>query len=168
RYAREMAAFFAPLVTSYERLKPHNWSTARAFVGLQNREALLRITPTNEINGRDPKPQLHFEFRGADAGANPWLLIMLVLRAGLEGLRNDFDPAPVIDGELDLEAEHQNLPELPSSLEEALQVLETGTNVQTWFSEDFISNYLAVKRDEISCLKDKTPEELCEVYARVY
>ena len=77
---------------------------------------------------------------------------MLVLRAGLEGLRNDFDPAPVIDGELDLEAEHQNLPELPSSLEEALQVLETGTNVQTWFSEDFISNYLAVKRDEISCL----------------
>lgn len=168
KYASEMTAFFAPLVTSYERLKPHNWSTARAFLGLQNREALLRITPTNEINGLDPQPQLHFEFRGADAGANPWLLIMLVLRAGLEGLRNNLDPATIVDGELDLENAHKDLPELPASLTEALQKLEQGTTVKTWFSEDFITNYLAVKRDEIAYLKNKTLEQQCEVYARVY
>lgn len=168
KYARQMTAFFAPLVSSYERLAPHNWSTARAFTGLQNREALVRVTPTNEINGQDPKPQLHFEFRGGDAGVNPWLLINLVLRAGLEGLRQDLESAPVVEGELELDGKHKDLPHLPSSLEEALDVLESGDGVRTWFSPGFIQNYLAVKRDEVAFLRGKSMEEICEVYTRVY
>jgi glutamine synthetase len=168
KYSREMTAFFAPLVTSYDRLTPHNWSTARSFFGLQNREALLRITPTNEIDGKDPKPQLHFEFRGADAGVNPWLLINLVLRAGLEGLRQNLEPAEVVEGELDLDVAHKNLMELPKNLGDALEVLESGEGVRSWFAPEFIENYLVVKRDEIESLKGKSAEELCEVYARVY
>ena len=48
---------------------------------VQNREALLRICPTNEIDGRDPSRQLHFEFRGGDIGANPWILLGIILLA---------------------------------------------------------------------------------------
>ena len=39
---------------------------------------------------------LFFEFRGADGGANPWLLLGSLVRAGLEGLREELAPAEVI------------------------------------------------------------------------
>lgn len=168
KYAPEMTAVFAPLVTSYDRLAPHNWSTARAFFGLQNREALLRICPTNELNGRDPAKQLHFEFRGSDIGANPWLLLGLLIRAGLAGIDEDLEPAEVIEGELDLHGKHAGLTALPETLEDALSVLESSTAIRRWLAPNWIATFLAVKRDEIASLKDKTPEEHCEVYTRVY
>ncbi|MFD2759199.1 glutamine synthetase family protein [Gulosibacter faecalis] len=168
KYAPAMTALFAPLVTSYVRLAPHNWSTARAFLGLQNREALLRICPTNELDGRDPKPQLHFEFRGSDIGANPWLLLGLIIRAGLAGIDEDLAPADIVVGELDLDGEHAGLAQLPGSLEEALVALEENETVRSWLAPNWLATFLAVKRDEIASLRDKTPAEQCEAYTNVY
>ncbi|MDJ1371567.1 type I glutamate--ammonia ligase [Gulosibacter molinativorax] len=168
KYAPEFTALFAPLVTSYDRLAPHNWSTARAFFGLQNREALLRICPTNELNGRDPSKQLHFEFRGSDIGANPWLLLGVLIRAGLAGIDEDLEPAEVIEGELDLDGKHRDLKRLPESLEGALDALEASDAIRRWFVPNWITTFLAVKREEVAQLRDKTPAEVCEVYANVY
>lgn len=168
KYAPSFTALFAPLVTSYQRLAPHNWSTARAFLGLQNREALLRICPTNEIDGRDPAPQLHFEFRASDIGANPWLLLGLLYRAGMQGLREDLDPAEVIIGELDLEGAHGNLPMLPTGLDKALDALLADEVVSSWFPEAFLKTFEAVKRDEFVYVQGRTLAEQCEVYSRVY
>jgi glutamine synthetase len=168
RHAPSMAALYAPLVISYQRLTPNNWSSARAFLGLQNREALLRIAPTNEIDGRDPKSQLHFEFRGADIGANPWLLLGCILRAGLEGLRGNLDPAMVVEGDLDLEGKHAGLDELPSSLDAALIALAADHTVSGWFTPEFMQTFQAIKRDEIAHLKDLSISEQCEAYSHVY
>lgn len=168
KYAPALAALFAPLVTSYHRLAPHNWSTARAFLGLQNREALVRICPTNEINGRDPRPQLHFEFRGGDAGANPWILLASILRAGLAGVRENLHPADVVIGELDLDGKHANLTRLPGSLEEALTRFEEDAVVRSWFEDDWVATYLAVKRAELEKLANMTLREQCAVYAKIY
>jgi glutamine synthetase len=168
RHAPAMTALFAPLVISHLRLLPHKWSSARAFLGLQNREALLRITPTNEIDGRDPKSQLHFEFRGGDIGANPWLLLGIILRAGLEGLREGLEPAEVVEGELDLEGEHADFTALPADLGSAIDVLLEDKVVCSWFSPEFLQTFEAVKRDEIKQLADLTPEEQCKVYSNVY
>ncbi|QNE90533.1 glutamine synthetase [Corynebacterium incognita] len=168
KYAPALTAIFAPLTISYLRLKPDNWSTARAFCGLQNREALVRICPTNEINGKDPAPQVHFEFRGADAGANPWILMGCIIRAGLAGLEEDLDPVQIVEGDLDLDGIHKNLPELPSSLEKALELFEENPTVRSWFSEAWVETFLKVKRDEIDQLTGKSFDEQCEVYADVY
>ncbi|MGO1545544.1 MAG: glutamine synthetase [Gulosibacter sp.] len=168
KYAPDMAALFAPLFTSYDRLAPHNWSTARAFLGLQNREALLRICPTNELDGRDPSSQLHFEFRASDIGANPWLLLGIIIRAGLAGIDEDLDPAPVIEGEADLEGEHKDLAELPGDLANALDRFEASETVRGWFHENFVTTFGAVKREEIAQLKGLTPAKQCEVYTNVY
>ncbi len=168
KYAPSFAAFFAPLVTSYERLAPHNWSTARSFLGLQNREALLRICPTNEIAGRDPAPQLHFEFRASDVGANPWLLLGLIFRAGMQGLREDLPPEEVVVGELDLENTHRELRKLPLTLEAALDALMADEVVTSWFPEAFLKTFEAVKRDEAVYVHGRPLAEQCQVYARVY
>lgn len=168
KYAPALTALFAPLVTSYERLAPNNWSTARSFLGLQNREALLRICPTNEIAGRDPAPQLHFEFRASDIGANPWLLLGVIYRAGLQGLRENLDPEEVIVGDLDLEGEHRRLTQLPRSLNEALDLLKSNDVVRSWFPASFLETFIAVKHDENVFVQGRSLAEQCEVYSRVY
>ena len=168
KYAPAMAALFAPLVTSYERLAPHNWSTARSFLGLQNREALLRIPPTNELDGRDPAPQLHFEFRASDIGANPWLLLGILIRAGMQGFSENLPAAEVIVGELDLEGAHKSLAELPRDLNNAIDMLLADPVVSGWFTPEFLATFAAIKRDEFVFLKGRSAAEQCEVYTSVY
>lgn len=164
KYAPSLAAIYAPLAISYERLKPHNWSSAGVFLGVENREALLRICPTIEIDGQDPEPQLHFEFRAADVGANPWLLLAVVLRAGMEGLRQGLDPAEVVIGEPD----PAQITSLPSDLGEALEVFEQDTEVRSWLGDELVETYLAIKRVELAAVKDMSDEERCSWYADIY
>lgn len=168
KYGPEMTALFAPLTISAERLKPHNWSTARSFCGVRNREALVRIPPTNELQGRPPAPQLHFEFRGADIGANPWLLMGLLLRAGMAGLREGLEPVTVVEGELDLDGIHAGLAELPAGLEAALDVFCNGETVKSWLAPNWVETFLALKREEIHQLSELPLNQQCEVYARAY
>ncbi|WP_405217777.1 glutamine synthetase [Agrococcus sp. Ld7] len=168
RHGPAMAALFAPLATSYLRLAPHNWSTARAFLGLQNREALLRICPTNESDGRDPSGQLHFEFRGGDIGANPWILLGTILRAGMQGLRESLETPEIVEGELDLDGTHASLARLPRDLAEAMDVLRSDEIVSGWFSPALLATYEAIKRDEFASVQTKSLAEQCEVYTRVY
>lgn len=168
RHGPAMAALFAPLATSYLRLAPHNWSTARSFLGLQNREALLRICPTNEMDGRDPRRQLHFEFRGGDIGANPWILLGMILRAGMQGLREELETPDIVVGELDLEGRDANLAKLPRDLEQALEMLKADEIVSGWFSPAFLATFEAIKRDEFASVQTRSLSEQCEIYARVY
>ncbi|KAB1656801.1 glutamine synthetase [Pseudoclavibacter chungangensis] len=168
RHGPAMAALFAPLVTSYLRLQPHNWSTARSCLGLRNREALLRICPTNEIDGRDPARQLHFEFRGADIGANPWILLGSLLRAGLQGLREKLETPEIVTGEIDVDGTHAHLAALPGSLGEALDALRADEVVSGWFHPNTLATFEAVKRVEITRLDPMTPEERCDAYTSVY
>ncbi len=168
RHGPAMAALFAPLVTSYVRLAPHNWSTARSFLGLQNREALLRICPTNEMHGRDPAAQLHFEFRGGDIGANPWILLGSILRAGMQGLREGLPTPELVIGELDLDGRHADLLELPHSLEGALDRLREDEVVTSWFSPALLATFEAIKRDEIATMRTRSLAEQCAAYVDVY
>lgn len=165
-HARACTALFAPLTVSYLRLRPHQWASAGVFLGLHNREALLRLCPTVEIDGRDPAPQLHFEFRGADIGANPWLMLGAVLRAGLEGLRRGSSPARVVVGEVGDADEHVG--QLPRDLGAALDLLEADEVVRGWFHPDLMSTFLRLKREEILELSPMSDAEQCEWYARVY
>ncbi|QPK78781.1 glutamine synthetase [Corynebacterium lizhenjunii] len=167
KYAPEMTALFAPLLVSYQRLRPNNWSVAKAFCGLQNREALVRICPTNEIGGRKPDRQYHFEFRGGDVGANPWTLVTAILRAGLAGLEENLDPVKVYEGGTGPEIAAEAV-SLPGSLKEALARFEESAVVRSWFSEEWVQTFLAIKRNEIESLSSLTLKEQCEAYANLY
>lgn len=168
KYAAPITCLFAPLTVSYERLKPNNWSVAQAFCGEQNREALVRICPTNEIAGRKPDKQFHFEFRGGDIGANPWILMGVIIRAGMAGIEENLDPVPVVTGDDFSQLDPNDGENLPSSLNEALERFENDEVVRSWFSDAWVETFLKVKRDEIQHLKDKSIIEQCEVYADVY
>jgi glutamine synthetase len=57
---------------------------------------------------------------------------------------------------------------LPTSLEEALRVLEESPAAAEWLGTDLHAAYLGFKRAELACLKDLDEEEICRRYAEAY
>jgi glutamine synthetase len=172
RHARALTALTAPSPVSADRLKPHRWSAGAVCLAAQNREALLRIAPLVALGGGDPACQLHLEYRGADATANPHLALAGLLLAGLDGIRADLPEPPLLDrdpAELDpREAEIFGVGALPGSLEESLQALDADESARSWINPLLYEAYVSVKRAELRAAVEWEPAERCARYAELY
>ncbi|MEU6711435.1 glutamine synthetase family protein [Nonomuraea sp. NPDC046802] len=151
RHAPALTAWTAPSPVSFLRLTPHRWSAGGVFLAERNRESLLRICPTTQLGGADPAAQYNLEYRAADATANPWLALGVLIRAGLEGLTRAYDEPAVWPEDTD-ESALAGVPALPSSLEEALDALESDDVVRAWFDPRLLATHLSVKRSELAQL----------------
>jgi len=172
RHSRALCALTAPSVVSYLRLVPHRWSAAWSSLGFRDREAMVRICPVNEIGGRDPSRQYNVEFRAADATANPYLALGAIIRAGLEGLRQEL-PTPEIaacDPETLAASERERLgiERLPQSLDEALEALTADETARAWFPEQLLDAYLRHKGAEIEIMRELDRDTQCARYTEAY
>ncbi|MGF4042373.1 type I glutamate--ammonia ligase [Paenarthrobacter nitroguajacolicus] len=151
RHAEALTAWTAPSPVSFMRLAPDRWSAGGIFLAERNREALLRICPTSSAGGSAPERQFNLEYRAADATANPWLTLGVLLRAGLSGIvGGDEYPEPDVFPETAGPAELNDVPRLPATLQDALLALEKDQSVRSWFHPDLLATYLAVKRHELA------------------
>ncbi|MGV9774953.1 glutamine synthetase family protein [Streptosporangium sp. NPDC003464] len=164
RHAPALTAVTAASPVSFLRLTPHRWSAGGAFLAERNREAMLRICPGT---GPDAGAQHNLEYRAADATANPWLALGVLLRAGLEGVRRGY-PEPVVWPETATEEELSGVPPLPRTQEEALNELEKDDVVSGFFAPDLLTTYLAVKRAELAALAGQDDTERCRRIADVH
>ncbi|WP_431898373.1 glutamine synthetase family protein [Nonomuraea sp. bgisy101] len=160
RHAAALTAVTAASPVSFLRLTPHRWSAGGVFLAERNREAMLRICPGSG-------DEFNVEFRAADATANPWLALGVLLRAGLEGIRRGY-PEPVVWPESVTEAELAAVPPLPKSQDEALDALEADQVVRGLFAPDLIDTYLSVKRTESRALDGLDDVESCRRIADVF
>lgn len=162
----------ASSVSSYYRLKPHNWSSSYTWLGDKDREATLRICPTVTIGGRDPARSFNIEYRAADATSNPYLALAAIVRAGLAGLNDDLSCPPVHSGDpaelTEAEREQKGLQRLPETLVDALAALKRDTVVCSWFSAIFLETFLGMKDFEIRSLEGLDEQAICERYRTVY
>ncbi len=172
RHLPSIVAFTAPSVISYQRLVPHRWSAAFNNLGVQDREAAVRICPVTKRNGGDPHEQFNFEFRAADAAANPHLQLAAIVHAGVSGIEQKLKPPTPTNEDLSLLNAQQlsafGVEPLTSSLAAALAALERDGLVRSWFPEGFVDIYLAHKRSEIAYLADQSQDQQCAAYAEVY
>jgi glutamine synthetase len=170
-HAPAIVGWTAPSVVSSIRLGPHRWSAAAAFLGRQNREAMLRFCPLPTIGGTDPREAANLEFRACDASANPWLALAALIRAGVDGLDRELPSPPLIEGELEgidaVERARLGIGAIPVDLEAALRAIEADGTALGWFAPDLVATHLAVRRTELRALADATPEERCARYADV-
>jgi glutamine synthetase len=170
-HAHALSALSAPSPVSAARLAPHHWGAGAVCLGVQNREALLRIPPLL-ASGGDQAAQLRLEYRGADAAANPYLALGAIVRAGLDGVQRELEPAPVLDRDPalldDAQALAYGVGTLPGSLEQALQALADDTTVRGWMGPLLYDAYVAVKRAELAAAADVELDELCGRYAAIY
>jgi glutamine synthetase len=100
--------------------------------------------------------QFNIEFRVADAAANPYLALALLIDAGLDGVRKarTIDPA--------------SAPELPRSLGGALALAERSELVAGCLGAELLSGYLLFKRAEMASVAGLDEGEVCRRYAEVY
>ena len=172
RHLPALCAITAPSVISYLRLTPHRWSAGFTAFGHRNREAALRVCPTIDLPGRDRARQIHLEFRAADACANPHLVLALLVRAGLEGIRQGLpQPDAVVGDPADLtpaEAERLGVRRLPDSLPAALAALQADPVALGWLPEPMRGAYFAMKRAEQAMVEGLSPSGQCARYGEVY
>ena len=171
-HARALSALTAASPVSGARLRPHRWSAGAACLALRNREALLRIPPLVTLAGGDPAMQMHLEYRGADATANPYLALGAIVRAGLEGVRTGLPTPPILetdpallDGE---EAERFGVGALPGTLEQALDALAQDGVARAWMTPLLYDAYVSVKRAELDAAEGLDLVALCRRYAAIY
>ena len=146
KHAPAVLAFTNPTLNSYRRLIPGFEAPVNLVYSAGNRSASIRIP----ITGTNPKAK-RIEFRAPDASGNPYLAFAAQMMAGLDGIKNRIEPHEPVDKDLyELPPEEaKNIPQVPGSLEEALQALEadheflTAGNV---FTMDLIETWVSYKR----------------------
>lgn len=167
-----LVAFTAPSPISYLRLQPHQWSSSYTWFGDRDRESSLRVCPVERIGKVDPAATFNIEYRPADATACPHLALGVMVRAGLEGIRQKLGAPPLFSGDPALisEGERQTLGlrRLPSSLNEALEVMLSDSTVTSWFNPIAIETYVGMKRIELKLAGGVIDDALCERYASIY
>ncbi len=172
RHLPAMTALTASSVSSYYRLRPHNWSSSYTWLGDKDREATLRICPTVSIGGRDPSKSFNIEYRAADGTANPYLAIAAIIRAGLEGLRAELPAPPIVSGDpsamSEAELSANGLVRLPETLADALDVLKADPVVAGWFEPIFLETFVGMKTYEIAALDGLDEAGICQRYREVY
>lgn len=156
----EITLFLNPITNSYRRLGN---SEAPGYISWshQNRSQLIRIPATVGERSR-------MELRSPDLACNPYLAFTLLIKAGLEGIREHKKlPAPL---NLDLftasEEELQTLQKLPRSLKEALDAAAKSTFLQQVMPEKILSFYLRAKKEQWKQFKEA--EDKQELEHRLY
>ena len=114
---------------------------------------MLRICPLFERPNANPARQYNLEYRAADATSNPWIVLGVLIRAGLEGIRAGLDAPHIVEKNYASLTPEQlteyNVTPLPTSLDNALELLDQDETVKGWFSERLYSTFVTVKRNEI-------------------
>jgi len=150
RHMPALAAITTPTVCSYYRLMPDRWAPTWANIASQDRAAGLRVCPGSAS-------AFNVEYRVADAGANPYLVLGALIHAGVDGVEN----------RLSLPAQPDMQP-LPRTLTEALDNLRDTPAAGKWFGSEFLDLYLNFKREEEQALAGLDPQTICDRYAAVF
>lgn len=146
-HAPALLAFTNPTINSYRRLVKGYEAPVNLAYSAGNRSAAVRIP----LTGSNPKAK-RIEFRAPDASGNPYLAFAAQLMAGLDGIRNRIEPMEPIDKDLyELPPEEaKNIPQVPGSLEEALDALEASHQFLLEggvFTEELIQTWIDLKRE---------------------
>jgi glutamine synthetase len=147
RHARALCALCCPTTNSYRRLVPGYEAPMNLLYSGRNRSACIRIpTMTSGPNSK------RIEFRTPDPSCNPYLSFAAIICAGVDGIRRRIDPPPPVDEdiyELASSGEGAEIERTPSSLDEAIDALETDHDflVQDGvFTPDLIETWVQYKR----------------------
>jgi glutamine synthetase len=171
-HADALCALTAPCPTSGARLAPHHWSAGAVCLGAQNRETLLRIPPVVTLGGGDAAAQVRLEYRAADGAANPYLALGALVRAGLDGVRRELAPPPILDRDpaaLDAaDVKRFRVGGLPRTLEDALAALDADETAGGWMSPLLHEAYVSLKRAEAEGTAGEDLAQRCARYAAIY
>ncbi len=156
KHAPALLALTNPSTNSYRRLVPGYEAPVNIVFSRGNRSAAVRIPVT------DQPAASRIEFRTPDSTSNPYLAFAGCLMAGLDGIRNGWDPRKMGFGPIDKniyalsEGEREHIQAVPGSFDEALRALEADHDFLLAggvFSEDLLNTWIDLKqRNEVDAV----------------
>ena len=145
KHVKAITAITNPLVNSYKRLLPGYEAPVYIAWSAENRSPLIRI-PSSRGSGT------RMELRSPDPASNPYLALAVILKAGLDGIKNNLTPPAPVDGNIyemseDIRNE-KNIDSLPATLREAIQYMEDDPLIKEALGEHAYKAYITAKKLE--------------------
>ncbi|OAA29755.1 glutamine synthetase [Kosmotoga arenicorallina S304] len=145
-----LLAFTNPSTNSYKRLVPGFEAPVCATFAKANRSAAIRIP------GYIKNPEkVRIEFRTMDASCNPYYSLSAILLAGINGIKQRFDPKEMGFGPLEkniyemADNEREKIRFFPTSLEAVLEgLIKDNEYLNEIFSKNLIVNWYTLKKRE--------------------
>lgn len=130
KYSPELCYFFGPTINSYKRYQPGSWAPTKMAWSHDNRTVGFRVV------GHGSGFRIENRMPGADA--NPYLAFAATIAAGLAGIRENLDCGTDYRGNAYVDS---SLTALPSSLEQATEMLRSSALAREAFGQDVIDFY---------------------------
>lgn len=142
KHAKGIAAITNPLINSYKRLVSGYEAPVYISWSFRNRSPLIRIPEQRGVSTR-------LELRSPDPSCNPYLALAVVLKSGLDGIRNEILPPPPANKNIyemtDQERLDENIPRLPGSLYDAIKALRNDDLLRGALGEHSYNRYVEAK-----------------------
>ncbi|MVP00423.1 type I glutamate--ammonia ligase [Paenibacillus lutrae] len=144
-HARSFAAITNPTVNSYKRLVPGYEAPCYVAWSASNRSPMIRIPASRGLSTR-------VEARNPDPAANPYLALAVMLKAGLDGIKNKIQLPPPTDRNIYVMTEEERveegIPSLPGNLKEALNELLRSEVIREALGEHALTHFYELKEIE--------------------
>ena len=145
RHIKGMAAVTNQLVNSYKRLVPGYDAPVYIAWSTTNRSPLIRIPAERGGSTR-------IELRSPDSAANPYLMLAVCLKAGLDGIVNQIEPPESVDCNIytmtEAERRRLGIENLPGTLIEAVEELKKDAFILDVLGKHVAEKYIAAKEQE--------------------
>ena len=165
RHVEGFTAITNPLVNSYKRLVPDYEAPVHVAWSQRNRSPLVRVP--------SPRGQAtRVELRSPDPACNPYLSFAVMLKAGLDGIRNKIDPGPPINENIysmdESRREELHIGALPQNLLDAVQKMEKSELVRETLGDHIFNHFVKAKRIEWNLYNLQVHEWELSRYLRTY
>jgi glutamine synthetase len=147
-HARAMTPLATPTINGIRRFRPYSFAPDRVAWAVENRGALVRV------QGGPGDSGTHLENRLGEPAANPYLYLAADIAAGLDGLERGLTPPDPIKGN----PYESDAPTLPTSMAEALDVLDGDEMYRAQFGDVFVDYFLMMKREELARSHEETAD----------
>lgn len=147
-HARALSAVVAPTVNSYKRLVPGYEAPVYICWARINRASLIRIPQYSPGREQSTRAELRFP----DPSCNPYLAFAVMLAAGLDGIQRELMPPDPVEEDVyhfdESRLQELNIAQLPGSLEEAVDELESDPVLLDALGEHSARLFVEAKRAE--------------------
>ena len=165
KHAKAIAAITNPTINSYKRLVPGYEAPVYQAWSASNRSALIRIPAASGAGTR-------LEMRNPDPTANPYLAIAVMLKAGLDGIKNEIEPpSEVVENIYEMTEERKaelGIESLPANINQAVQELLKDETIQDALGEHVLEHFVTAKEIEWDTYRTQVHDWELDQYLSVY
>ena len=154
---RELTLLLAPTINSYKRFAKGSFAPTTVAWGPDNRTCALRLVGHG--------PSLRVECRVPGGDVNPYLALSGLVAAAMTGVAEPRPLQPPLTGNAYAAG---NLPQVPSTLAEALALWESSELAAEAFGKDVVTHYATMARVELEAYgRAVTDWELRRYFERI-